>query len=339
MTTPLLISVVIPTCNRKLRLLSLLDSLRLSSIPLSEIIIVDSGSDRLTTSDLAPYANLSILYLESEKSVCIQRNKGIRTARSPWVFLCDDDIEVPSDYLEKISAFHDVHPETGILSGLFLQEENGAWTAQYPLHSAKQLIWTFLFQQSIWGEIQVADARWGVRKIKEYYGRKGNHISKAGWPVITRFSGEYFETPLYSLGAALVRKDWLLACPFDEVLDRHGMGDNYGVAASIPGACLTVLTSAFVYHHKEPVNRLKRPLQYFRRVLALDYFITTKEKLRHVRKYRLLWSLAGNLLGFIRAGDWMMIQPGIKVLLIIAFHRNPYTRGAREGKKVLEPMI
>jgi hypothetical protein len=64
--------------------------------------------------------------------------------------------------------------------------------------------------------------------------RKGNHISKAGWPVISDFSGDYFKTPLYSLGASLVRRDWLLRSPFDEVLDRHGIGEHYGVIAGFP---------------------------------------------------------------------------------------------------------
>jgi len=336
----MLISVVIPTCDRKSRLLSLLDSLHLSSVPLLEIIIVDSGSDRLEPADYAPYENLNILYVDSEKSVCIQRNKGIRMARAPWVFLCDDDVRVPSDYLEKLIGHITALPATGAISGLFLQLENEVWTAQYPLRSAKQLIWTFIFQGSVWGEIELAGNHgWVVKKIKEYYLRKGNHISGAGWPVITQFSGEYFETPLYSLGAALVRKDWLLAAPFDEVLDPHGLGDNYGVAASIPGDSLTVLNSAFVFHHKEPVNRLKRPVQYFRRVLALDYFISTKEKLHYAKKYRLLWSLVGNILNAVRTKDRMMLRPGMKAIWMIATRQNPYKRGARDGKKVLEPMI
>src|SRR5687768_17940800 len=63
----------------------------------------------------------------------------------------------------------------------------------------------------IWGEIKCS------KKFSRYYQQKGNHISKAGWPVLTNFTGEYFTTPVYSLGAALVKKQWLLHSPFDEV--------------------------------------------------------------------------------------------------------------------------
>ncbi len=333
----MLISVVIPTCDRRRRLLDLLYHLDRSTHPLLEVIIVDSGSDRLEPSDYAPYTHLNIIYTGSEKSVCIQRNKGIKMARAPWIFLCDDDIEVPADYLVKLVGHATTHPEIGSLSGLFLQNENNSWTAQYPLRSARLLLWKFLFQQSIWGEINVTSRLPLVRQIKEYYRKKGNHISRAGWPVLTQFSGDHFTTPLYSLGAALVKKEWLLQSPFDEVLDRYGMGDNYGVTAGLPGAGVTVLTDAFVFHHKEPENRLKKPLQYFRRVLALDYFVSTHQRLRHIKKYWLLWSLLGNLLAFIRHKDRLMIKPAFRTILLIATRRNPYIQGARTGKKVLEP--
>ena len=333
----MLISVVIPTCDRKQRVLDLLLYLQRSTHPLLEILIVDSGQDRLAPADLAPFSNMDIHYLNAEKSVCIQRNIGIKKARAPWIFLCDDDIEVPPDYLAKLVEYATARPETGTLSGLFLQKENNSWTAQYPLQSARLLLWKFLFQQSIWGEIKVTSRLPLIQQIKEYYRKKGNHISKAGWPVLTQFSGDHFTTPLYSLGAALVKKEWLLQSPFDEVLDRYGMGDNYGVTAGLPGAGVTVLTNAFVFHHKEPDNRLKKPLQYFRRVLALDYFVSTSKRLRHIKKYWLLWSLLGNLLAFIRHKDRLMIKPAFRTILLIATRRNPYIQGARTGKKVLEP--
>jgi glycosyltransferase involved in cell wall biosynthesis len=333
------VTAVIPTCNRRAALLVLLDSLNHGSLIPSEVIIVDSGDDGLSLEEFGGFTHLSILYVRSEKSVCIQRNTGIKMAGNPWIFLCDDDIEVPPDYLEKLMGYIAVHPEIGALSGLFLQKEMNVWTAQYPLRSARLLVWKFIFQQSIWGQIDIEASHPLIKKIKEYYRLKGNHISKAGWPVLTQFSGDSFTTPLYSLGAALVRKEWLLSSPFDEVLDRHGMGDNYGVITNLPVSGITVLTHAFVYHHKEPDHRLKRPLQYFRRVLALDYFISTHKDSRYVRKFWLLWSLMGNLLSFIRDRDKMMMRPAIRTMLLIATGRNPYRRAARAGKKVLEPEI
>ncbi len=332
------ISVVIPTCNRRQRLLALLENLDRLSCPLLEVIVVDSGEDRLTPADYTVFNNLHLHYLASEKSVCIQRNTGIQKAAGSWILLCDDDIEMPPDYLQKLLAHTDQHPEAGAVAGLFLQQEQEGWTAQYPVRSAKELLWKFIFRLSIWGTIECSNDNWLVRKAKNHYRQKGNHISAAGWPVITDFSGAYFVTPVYSLGASLVRKDWLLQSPFDETLDRHGMGDNYGVAASFPGQRIHILNDAFVYHHREPVNRLQRPLQYYRRVLALDYFIRTKQKLRTVKKAWLVWSLTGNLLNYIFAGDRSMIRTAFKTVWKIAFGSNPYYRAAKAKQKLVEPV-
>ena len=67
------ISVIIPTCNRKQRLLSLLQNLIESSVRPLEILIIDSGDDILTPIEIENFKDLKIIYIQSEKSVCIQR--------------------------------------------------------------------------------------------------------------------------------------------------------------------------------------------------------------------------------------------------------------------------
>jgi len=339
-----LISVVIPTCNRKSALLALLDSLDRSVYPLLEVIIIDAGDDRLAPSDYDAFTNLNIQYRDSERSVCIQRNLGIRLARSPWIFLCDDDVEMPSDYLQLLTEHIHTHQEAGAVCGLFLQKEGDQWKGSYPLRSARALAWKYIFRLGFWGEIEYQGSNRLIQKIKKHYREKGNYIASSGWPVLTDFSGDYFLSPIYTLGAALVKKDWLLYSPFDEALDAHGIGDNYGVCIGFPGNGMHILTHAFVYHHQAPVNRLKRPLQYFRRMLALDYFMTApprnthaKEKLRHTRRSRLLWSLTGNLLTFLLARDTGMVRASFRCIRTIALGRNPYSRAAMNKERVTEP--
>ena len=96
------------------------------------------------------------------------------------------------------------------------------------------MLYRYIFKLSIWGTLQNDTNGLFGKRINEYYYKKGNDISKAGWPVITNFCGNYFKTPLYGLGASLIKKEWLIHSPFDETLDRHGIGDNYGVAAKLP---------------------------------------------------------------------------------------------------------
>ena len=330
------ISVVIPTCNRKARLLLLLQDLEKSSYPIHEVIVVDSGEDKLSTIEYLSFKKFTVHYLESDKSVCIQRNIGIQKAVCDWIFLCDDDIQIENDYLEKLSFHVYSNPKVGAVSGLWLQKEKDGWTAKYPEKSPVQVMWKFFFQLSIWGEINCTTNNFLLRRIKRYYTKKGNHISKAGWPVITDFSGNHFTTPLYSLGAALVKREWLLQSQFDEVLDRHGIGDNYGVIAGFPGAAIDVVTTAFAYHHREIANRLQKPLQYYRRAVALHYFTMCKKSLRKIAKPWLIWSLTGNLLQFIVSGNKLMIRPALKSILKIAFGPNPYYKAAQQSRKIEE---
>ncbi|SFF06799.1 Glycosyltransferase, GT2 family [Chitinophaga sp. CF118] len=330
------ISVVIPTYNRKKNLVALLNNLSNSTHPVSEVIIVDAGTERLTNID---YPRLNIQHLSSIPSVCVQRNIGIRAARSEWIFLCDDDIEVPYDYLQKINTYIQQHPEAGAISGLVLQQENGEWTATYPVYSSKQLIIRYIFGLSIWGEIRCVSKNLFIKRIKRYYARKGNHIARSGWPVITDFSGENFTVPVFGLGASVIRKDWLEHSPYDETLDKYGIGDNYGVSIGFPGTGIHILNNAFVYHHQERVNRLVQPLQYYRRVLALDYFIRTKKELQNVIRLSFIWSLFGNILVFLSSGNWLMVDAGKKAFFRILFRKNPYAEAAACNKTIIEPKL
>jgi len=333
------ISVVIPTCNRKARLLSLVQNLQHSFYPIEEVVIVDSGEDMLSETDFSGIKGFKINYIRTEKSVCIQRNVGVKNAHSSWILLCDDDVELPNDYLQKLVAHIETLPATGAVSGCWLQREKNEWKATYPESSGIGLFWKFIFQLGIWGEISCNPSNIVMKKIKEYYHHKGNHLSKAGWPVITDFSGENFTTPVYSLGSCLVKKEWLLNSPFDEVLDRHGIGENYGVIMGFPDASIHVSNETHVYHHQEPVNRLQKPLQYYRRALALHYFIKTKSRLKNIKTRWLLWSLTGNLIRFMFSENSRMIRAAFKCIWIILTGRNPYYKAAKNGRKIAEPRL
>jgi len=333
------ISVVIPTCNRKPSLLALLRNLNDSTFLVHEVIVVDSGEEELLTEDYSELKNIRVQYLISEKSVCIQRNLGINKASSPWIFLCDDDIEVPADYLKKLVEHIKEHPEAGAISGLVLQQEKDKWVSQYPERSVSKLVWKYFFHLGLWGPIVCPNNNFLIRKIKNHYYRKRNHLSKAGWPVLTNFSGEYFTTPIYGLGASLVKKEWLLNSRYDEVLDKHGIGDHYGVAAGFPESRIHIITDTSVYHHQEAKNRLQNSLQYYRRVLALDYFTGPGKNLSRIKKRWLIWSLFGNLIYIFFSFNSIMIKAAFKSLWIVSFGKNPYRKAAQKNLKTIEPQL
>jgi glycosyltransferase involved in cell wall biosynthesis len=333
------VSVVIPTCDRKTSLLRLLESLNQSHYPIHEVIIVDSGDGELHSSDFVTFNCLSIKYLKSEKSVCIQRNIGIKISTAPFVFICDDDLEVPPDYLTSIFQHFSSHSEAGAVSGLVLQKEGHRWTEQYPVSSSFTLIRTFIFQSSLWGTIAITTNSFFINCIKDYYTKRGNHLSKAGWPVITEFSDPYFRTPIYGLGASVVKREWLINSLYDETLDKHGIGDNYGVAIGFPVEGIHVLKNAFVYHYQEKENRLDPQVLYYRRVLALDYFLQTKKELNHVKRIWFLWSLFGNMISSAFSGRLKMIRVNFKLIARIVLTFNPYVKGKKLGQKIISPEI
>jgi glycosyltransferase involved in cell wall biosynthesis len=316
------VSVVIPTCNRRHRVLSLLRDLSRSTHPILEVLIVDSSDRTLRPSDLEGVGTLKVETIEeARKSVCVQRNLGIRRARGSWVWLCDDDIEVPPDYLETLARHARSHPEAGAISGLWLERDSAFWRSQFPVTSSKGLLFRYVFQLGVWGEIQVRGP-W-IDRIGDTYHRRGNHISRAGWPVLVDFTGSYFRTPIYTLGASLVKKEWLLDSPYDERLDAHGIGDNYGVAIGFPREGIHVVTGTSVRHHKEPVDRLASSEAYGRRLMALHYFIQSRKELGHVRESFFLWSLLGQVAFHSATGNLPFARAALSTLSAIVRGRNP----------------
>ncbi|HVT06865.1 MAG TPA: glycosyltransferase family 2 protein [Polyangia bacterium] len=315
------ISVVIPTCNRRARLLSLLGDLRRSTLQPREVLVVDASDDPLPHGELAAFGD-RVRLLRAEKSVCAQRNRGIREARGEWIFLCDDDIQVPPDYLAQLAAHAGAHPAAGALSGLVLEQVGGRWTGQHPTTSALALLWTRVFQLGLWGEIHCHGLVGDL--LAAHYRSRGNHISRAGWPVLTDFSAPFFRTPVYALGASLVRRDWLLASPFDERLDRRGYGDNYGVAIGFPPEGIHVVTSAAVRHHKEPADRPPPDVAYAARVLALDLFLGSWRGRVPASRRHLAWSLVGHVLLHAGTRNRAMCRASLRTLSAVVRGRNPY---------------
>ncbi|MEL6538780.1 MAG: glycosyltransferase family A protein, partial [Bacteroidota bacterium] len=181
------VSVVIPTRNRAESLTRLLGSLALQTYPIAEVLIVDSSDDLGYHAGLqAQFETLPIRWLDSEASVCIQRNTGIQAAQSPWVWLCDDDIELEADYLQQLMAYAQANPEAGCLTGWWVQKESdGNWHSLYPPKNLAGLTLSWFFQLSIWGNPEDTPAPALFQSWKQYlvryYQSHGNTLTRAGW--------------------------------------------------------------------------------------------------------------------------------------------------------------
>jgi len=340
------LSVVIPTRNRPESLLRLLRSLLNQSFPLKEVIIVDSSDSPFDAKQFTPFKSLNIRYLNSSPSVCAQRNLGIRLASSENVFLCDDDIELTSDYLGILCEFLAAHPEEGAACGVILEPEGeNSQSNEFPSISFSHLLWRFVFQLGVFADLRKTRAHFVfapfLSLLRAFYRHRGNTFTFAGWPLVTQVNRPWFKTALSALGCSVVKRDWLLNSPFNERLDPSGIGDNYGVAIGFPGKQpITIMTSASVIHHRSPLNRSAIPLAYFRRILALDYFMSQSRRFHSLQRIFLCWSLAGNLLAQLMRGELKMAGATFKAFGVIAQNGSPYTRAfVKEEKGSISPEL
>lgn len=322
-----MVSVVIPTRNRKHHIKKALASIENQSLWPDEVLIVDSSDDTTYQREILQSAKLNVSFLSSEASVCIQRNAGIRAAKGDWILLLDDDIEIEDRYIETLVSYTSRNPECGAVAGRLMQLEGGEWVDQYPPPSYASLLFKFVFQLPVWGDIFRQDVFSGkifANKVEEFYRKRGNSFTKAGWPLITSWQ-ETFTTSIYSLGADLVRRDWLLRSPYDEILDKNGIGDNYGVAIGFPGSqSIHVLSTVKAFHYRADENRLQKHKAYLNRLFALQYFITRSRRFNHATIKWFYWSLIGNTLYFLTHGALGDAARTLKACTLMIAGRNPY---------------
>lgn len=311
------VTVVIPTRNRPEHVRRLLHELSRQSRSPDEVIVVDASDDKSYRDGVLVPAVFPLRWLDSEPHVCVQRNLGIQHASSGWIFLCDDDIGLPENYIEEVEHLVDANPDCGVACGLLMQKDDRGWRYDYPVKSAFGLIWAYIFQLPLWGPISSGNPKW----LKEYFARKGNHLSKAGWPVLTDFHEPFFTTPYYSLGANIVRRDWLLQSPFDETLDPHGAGDNYGVIAGFPARSLIYVTHhTKAMHHRAEENRLERTAASLLRTRALYQFLRSNNRFPASMRRWLRFSLIGRALSVAIKGEWKLAVRTAALVLYMPTH-------------------
>ncbi len=322
------ISIIIPTRNRRDSLLRSITSLYKQSYPIHEIIVIDASDRPLTKEELINNEAVNFSLLHSSPSVCAQRNTGIKKTTGDYIFLLDDDIILDPNYIEVIVDFTKQNPSAIAVSGLVM-EKNASEEWQYTFSDVSffTLLWAYIFQLSIWGAIKDIKGNVFTRPLlgllKSYYNRKGNTLSKAGWPVLTNFSQPYFRTQLYGLGASIIKKSWLEENLYEEKLESHGIGDNYGVAINLSEEeGVFVLSTIHAYHYKEATNRLSPTEAYYQRVVALHYFINKKKQVG-VSEQWLLWSLIGNFFTSVLKFNFSYTSANVKLMAMILRSKNP----------------
>jgi glycosyltransferase involved in cell wall biosynthesis len=296
-------------------------------------VVVDASDTPLSQAALRQaHPTLTITCLTCPPSVCAQRNLGIRRARGSHVLLLDDDVEPPPDYVARLAAHLEAHPSDGAVSGLVVEpDEGGAFPDGFETPSVRHLLYAFIFQLTVWGDVYATRANavtaLPLALLRRWYRRRGNTWSLGGWPLVTQVREPVVHTAIYGLGATLVRRAWLLASPYAERLGAHGIGDNYGVALGFPDERgIVVLPDLPVRHHRVGENRLDAAEAHFRRVLALDYFLRSDARFSDLNVVFLAWSLVGNAIRFGLRGDHGLLRHTLRALPLVCLGRNPLLR-------------
>jgi hypothetical protein len=247
--------------------------------------------------------------------------------------LIDDDVEPPPDYLRRLLRYLEEHPAVGAASGLIHElDPTGTFSPGLASPSLRSLIFRSVFQLSVYGEVDATPAAWWSRPIlaglKRWYRARGNTFSLAGWPLFTQTRSPVVRLATYGLGAALVRRAWLLHSPYDERLWPSGVGDHYGVALGFPApGGVAVLTDLVVRHHRAPDPRPDPATTYYQRSLALHYFWCRRSGSR-IRTAFLVWSLLGNALRFYLHGIRALARTSLRAAAAILAGRNPLLQHA-----------
>jgi glycosyltransferase involved in cell wall biosynthesis len=163
-STPLLLSVIIPTHNRASYLDQALQSLLFQSLPRErfEVVVIDDGSTDHTASVCERFvAKLSLRYFRLRRAgIAAAKNLGIFTAIAPILFFFDDDDLGTPDLLREHLAGHEQHPgetiailgNTTWAPGLAVSElmdyvmNGGPWLFAYAgLHDGQELDFAYFW--------------------------------------------------------------------------------------------------------------------------------------------------------------------------------------------------
>jgi len=326
MHKPSAISIVIPTRNRLDSLNRALRSLSLQTCAAAEIIIVDSSDEPLKKEQLG-YDFQQLTIIHSKPSVCLQRNIGIEKSASDFIFLCDDDVEIPENYLEILSNHLQKNTADTVVSGLVYERRGNEWHYAEKRKSFLKLLFASTFGLSVWTEINPEDFPKNaiVQKFVSRYLQKGNRIATSGWPIVISYSKPIFRTPIYSLMASLVRAEKIKPVLFETAFYENGIGDNYDVLVGM-SSDVAVITDLKVLHHEDKINRVSNKIAYYYRIAALHFILLKHKRFTFSNVVFLTWSLVGNSILFLSKGDWKRFGLNLKLLAGIISGNNIYAK-------------
>ncbi|MBE0534078.1 MAG: glycosyltransferase [Phycisphaerae bacterium] len=107
-----LVTIEMITCNQEKYIRRAIDSVLAQTYPNFELLIVDDGSTDATPRIIASYTDSRVRCIFQEhKNRWAGTNRALAEARGRYILAVDSDDFIASDYLEKMVAFAEKHPD------------------------------------------------------------------------------------------------------------------------------------------------------------------------------------------------------------------------------------
>lgn len=116
-------TAVIPNWNRRDLLAALLGSLARQTRPFADVVVVDNGSGDGSPEE-AGRRGARVIRLDRNHGFARAVNLGIAAARTPYVAVLNNDVELEPDWLERLSAALDASPEAWFATGKILNHQD-----------------------------------------------------------------------------------------------------------------------------------------------------------------------------------------------------------------------
>lgn len=127
-----LVSVIIPTYNRKKQLISCIESLENSDYANVEIIVVDDAGTEITEGLCGDKKNVAYYKNKVRKFLVITRNYGAAIAKGDYLMFIDDDNVVDEKMISELVNVFKKTKKTGVVGPLmvYLKEPTKIWWQQ-----------------------------------------------------------------------------------------------------------------------------------------------------------------------------------------------------------------
>jgi glycosyltransferase involved in cell wall biosynthesis len=134
-----LISVIIPTYEHADSIAACLDSVFAQTYSPIEVIVVDDGSTDNTQEVLKKYEGRIVSIKQGNQGANPARNRGLQEAKGEFVIVCDADVIMVPEMLEKMAKTLGEHPEASYAYSGFTFGWKTFWGTPFSAEKLKKM--------------------------------------------------------------------------------------------------------------------------------------------------------------------------------------------------------